>query len=171
MTKIPIHPLDEQARFLWSIALFPLEIVNIYILRSWTLSSSKQRLLAKGTCQNGDSKSVVVVGLSHNSLKSFLHWRRLNLWLTVQTGISDLDLVRVFTFLCCKHIRRLFNGCSPWVQFLRIRSWWKYIWISKNVSRYTMCVPKAWRPFFAARRHEWRPQHPFRCRTCWEKHW
>ena len=37
----------------------------------------------------------VVVGLLHNSLKSLLHWRWQNFWLTVQTGISDLELVFV----------------------------------------------------------------------------
>ena len=48
--------------------------------------------------QNEDLKSAVVVGLPHNSLKSLLHWRWLNLWLTVQTGISDLDFVLVSHF-------------------------------------------------------------------------
>ena len=43
--------------------------------------------------------------------------------------------------------------------------------LQKNVSRYTMCVPNAWRPFFAARRYEGRSQHPFRYRMCWERHW
>ena len=50
-------------------------------------------LLGQGICQNEDPKSAVVVGLPHNSLKSFLHWGRLNFWLTVQIGISDLDFV------------------------------------------------------------------------------
>ena len=36
-------------------------------------------------------KSAIVVGLPLSSLKSLLHWRWLHLWLTVQTGISDLD--------------------------------------------------------------------------------
>ena len=35
---------------------------------------------------------------THNSLKSLLHWGWLNLWLTVQTGISDLDFVQAFHF-------------------------------------------------------------------------
>ena len=48
-----------------------------------------------GNLSNGDLKSAVVVGLLHNSLKSLLHWRWQNFWLTVQTGISDLDPVFV----------------------------------------------------------------------------
>ena len=40
-----------------------------------------------------DPKSAVVVGLFHNSLTSLLHCRWLNFWLTVQTGISDPELV------------------------------------------------------------------------------
>ena len=36
--------------------------------------------------------------LHHNSLKNLLHWRWLNFWLTVQTGISDLDFVLAFHF-------------------------------------------------------------------------
>ena len=95
MTKTLIHPLNQPTPLPWSIASLPWEIVNKYIPRSWTLSSSKQRLLVKGTCQNEDQKSAVVVGLPHNSLKSLLHWRWLNLWLTVQIGISDLVWVRV----------------------------------------------------------------------------
>ena len=71
---------------------------NKYIHRSWILSSSKQTSLVWGICQSEDPKSAVVVGLPHNSLKSLLHWRWLNFWLTVQTGISDLDLVFAFHF-------------------------------------------------------------------------
>ena len=67
-----------------------------YIPLSWILSSSKRRLLVVGTCHNGNPKSAVVVGLLHNSLMSFSHKKWLNLWLTVQIGISDLDLVFVF---------------------------------------------------------------------------
>ena len=35
----------------------------------------------------------------------------------------------------------------------------------------TRCIPNAWRPFFAARRYERMPQHPFRNRMFREKHW
>ena len=38
------------------------------------------------------------VRLLHNSLKSLLHWRCQNFWLTVQIGIADLDLVFVSLF-------------------------------------------------------------------------
>ena len=45
-----------------------------------------------------------------------------------------------FTFLRCWHMKRLLNCCTPWIQFLRIRNWWRCMWICKNVSRYTMCI-------------------------------
>ena len=60
---------------------------------------------------------------------------------------------------------------TPWIQVLRIRSWRRSLWICKNVSRYTKCVPNAWRSFSAARRYEGRPQQSFWYRMWWEKHW
>ena len=57
------------------------------------------------------------------------------------------------------------------IQFLRITCWRRRIWNWKNVSRYTMCVPNAWRPFSAARRYERMPQHAFRSWMRWEGHW
>ena len=51
----------------------------------------------QGICRNEDPKSAVVVGLLHNSLKTLL-LKMTELWLTVQTGISDLDLVLAFHF-------------------------------------------------------------------------
>ena len=68
-------------------------------------------------------------------------------------------------------MERLFDRWIPLMQFLRIRCWWWRIWICKNVSRYTMCVPNAWRPFSAARRYERMSPHPFRYWMRWEWHW
>ena len=65
-----------------------------------------------------------------------------------------------FTFLHCGWMERLLDWRIPLIQFLRIRSWWRCKWICKNVSRYAMCVPNAWRPFSAARRYERLSQHP-----------
>ena len=76
-----------------------------------------------------------------------------------------------FTFLRCRRMKRLLNWRIPLIQFLRIRSWWRCMWIYKNVSRYTMCVPNAWRPLFAARRCERMPQQSFRYQMRWERHW
>ena len=76
-----------------------------------------------------------------------------------------------FTFLRCRRMKRLLNCRTPLIQFLKIRSWWRCMWICKNVSRYTMCVPNAWRPFFAARRYERMPQLSFRNRMFREWHW
>ena len=75
-----------------------------------------------------------------------------------------------FTFLRCRRMKRLLD-CTPLIQFLRIRSWWRCMWICKNFSRHTMCVPNTWRPFLAARRYERMPQHPFRFWMMWERHW
>ena len=44
---------------------------------------------------------------------------------------------------------------TPWVWLLRIRYWRRRYWICKKNSRYTMCVPNAWRSIFAAR-HSYR---------------
>ena len=52
-------------------------------------------------------------------------------------------------------VKRFFSSGTPWIQFLRIRCWRRRNWICKNVSRYTMRVPNAWRPFSAAR-HSYR---------------
>ena len=72
----------------------------------------------------------------HNSLKSLLHWRWLNLWLTVQTGISDLELVFVsilsFTLFHRGWVKRLLDRWTPLIQFLWIRYWWWRIWIIKT---------------------------------------
>ena len=76
-----------------------------------------------------------------------------------------------FTFLRWRRTKRLLNCRTPLIQFLRVRNWWRCMWICKNVSRYTMCIPNAWRPFFAARRYERMPQHPFWYRMWWERHW
>ena len=47
------------------------------------------------------------------------------------------------------------------------RSWRRCRWICKNVSRYTMCVPNAWRPFFAARGRCWSRCWTSSARTQW----
>ena len=54
-----------------------------------------------------------------------------------------------FTFLRCRRMKRLHDWRIPLIQILRIRCWWWRIWICKNVSRSTMCVPYAWRPISA----------------------
>ena len=54
------------------------------------------------------------------------------------------------TFLHCRWMERLLDRWIPSMQFLRIRGWWRRIWICTNVSRKTMCVPNAWRSFSAA---------------------
>ena len=116
MTKTSNHLLNQPTPLPWSIALLPWEIVNKYTPLSWTLSSSKQRLLALGTCQNEDPKSAVVVGLPHNSLNSLLHWRWLNLWLTVwpEMVFDSHSSPPVVSWV--------WNMKTSWIQFLQM-SW------------------------------------------------
>ena len=82
-----------------------------------------------------------------------------------------LILFLPFTFLHRGRVERLLGWRIPLMQFLGTRCWWRRIWICKNVSRYTMCVPNAWRPFSAARRYERMSQHPFKYWMRWEWHW
>ena len=63
-------------------------------LESYLPASKKLQTL--GTRQNEAPKSAIIVGLLHNSLKNLLHWRWVNLWMTIQTSISDLDFVLAF---------------------------------------------------------------------------
>ena len=63
------------------------------------------------------------------------------------------------TFLRCRHVNWFFNSFSPSrIQFLRIRSWRGSLWLCKNVSWYTGCIPNIWRPISVSLRYEWRPQ-------------
>ena len=148
-TKIWIHPLIQPSPLLWSTAQLSQEIVNNYIPQSWILSSNKQTLLVEGICRNEDLRSAVVVGLLHNSLKNLPHYGRMNFWLTVLTGISDPELV--FGFHSSHVVMCVVIFRTQWIQLLRIRCWRGRNWICKNVFKYTMRVPNAWRPIFAAR--------------------
>ena len=98
MTKISNHPLNQPSPLLWSTAWLPLEIVNKYKPRSWILSSNKQALMVWEFVEmkiwNLQSLLVCPIIL----WKISLHWRWPNFWLTVRTGISDLDLVFAFHF-------------------------------------------------------------------------
>ena len=60
---------------------------------------------------------------------------------------------------------------TPWIPFLRIRCWRRRLWICKNASRYTMCVPIAWRPLSAARHSKRTAWHPTRNWIRWENRW
>ena len=47
------------------------------------------------------------------------------------------------TLLRWRHVKRFLNSFLPTrVQFLRIRSWRGSLWICRNVSWYTVCIPK-----------------------------
>ena len=65
---------------------------------------------------------------------------------------------------------RFWYAWTPWIQFLWIRCWRRRGWICKNVSRYTMRVPNAWRPIFAARHSYRTAQHSTRNWMRWERH-
>ena len=81
-----------------------------------------------------------------------------------------LILCLSLTFFYCGWVKRLFYSGTPWIQFLRIKRWRGRNWICKDFSRYTMCVPHAWRPFSAARRNERTSQHSFRRWMRWKRH-
>ena len=67
-------------------------------------------------------------------------------------------------------VNRFWYSWAPLMQFLGIRCWWRRIWICKNVSRYTMRVPNAWRPIFAARHSYRTASHSTRNWMRWERH-
>ena len=79
-------PLHRLRRKFWTSTYLSLESYLPASKRGWF------RELVKVEIRNLQSLLVC----PQNSLKSLLHWRWLNLWLTVQTGISDLDFVLVF---------------------------------------------------------------------------
>ena len=82
-----------------------------------------------------------------------------------------LNLCLSLTLFHCGWVKRFFSSGTPWIQFLRIRCWRGRNWICKNVSRLSMHVPNAWRPFSAAR-HSYRAAHySFRNWMGWEWHW
>ena len=88
-------------------------------------------------------------------------------WLS---GLASLILILFLslTLFHCGWVKQLFCFGTPWIQFLRIRSWWRCMWIYKNVSRNAMRVPNAWRPFSAAR-HSYRTAwHSARILKVWK---
>ena len=140
--------------------------------RSWTVSSSKQTWLA-----------WEFVEMKFQNLQSLLLVFSINLWRVSSTEdnrifgwryrlASQIPILFLpFTFLHCGRIDRLLHWRLPLIQFLRIKSWWRCMWICTNVSRYTMCVPNAWRNFFAARRYERMSLHSCRYWMRWDWHW
>ena len=127
-------------------------------------------LLAWGICQNEDLKSAVVVGLLHNSLKIIPHWRRMNFWLTVLTGISDPELVfgsHSSQVVMCVLIHKRPKDLTLADKVLKKTP----LDLQKNVARYTMRVPNTWRPVVAARHSPRTAQHSARISDRWEKRW
>ena len=52
-----------------------------------------------------------------------------------------LILFGSFTFLHCRRMKLLLNCCLPWIQFFRIRSWWRCMWIcKKRFPTYHVCL-------------------------------
>ena len=69
-----------------------------------------------------------------------------------RSGLASLILNWCLILILLRMWWRVFwHIRTPWIQLLRIRCWRRRFWICKNVSRYSMCVPNAWRPIFAAR--------------------
>ena len=133
-------------------------------------------LLVWGICRNEDLKSAVVGGLPHNSLKNLPLWR-ISLtkddWIFGwRSGLASLILN------CCLAltpprlwwVNLFWKMKTPWIQLLRINCWRRRIWFCKNVSRFSMCVPNAWRPFSAARHSQRTAQHSTRNWMRCERH-
>ena len=110
--------------------------------------------------------------LHRNSLKNLPHfgWLHFFGW---RSGLASLVLgwCLVIALPCMWWVNWFRHMSTPLIQLLRIRCCRRRLWVYKNVSRHTMRVPNAWRPFFAARRYEGRPQQSFWYRMWWEKHW
>ena len=104
--------------------------------------------------------------------EEFPHWRWLNFWPTVQTGISDLELVFVSLsspLSMSESAVRYGNSMDsiPADEVLKVT----HLDLQKNVSRYTMCVPIAWWPFSAARHSYRKAWHSFKNWMRREWHW
>ena len=131
MTKTLNHPLNQPSPLFSSKSITSVGNCEQVHTSVFHLIFRQANVAGEGNCRNEDLKSAVVVGLPHNSLKSLLHWRWQNFWLTVQTGISDLDLVSL-TLFHCGWVKRLFGTGTPWIPFLRIRCWRGRNWICKK---------------------------------------
>ena len=128
------------------------------------LSSNKQTLLVKGICRNEDLKSAVVVGLHQLGMTELLadgpDW---HLWSWTCVCFSLFSTVDEWIGSSLPELHG-FNSCGWGAEE-------DATGFAKNVSRYTMCVPNAWRPIFAARhsyRTAWRSSRNW---MRWEKHW
>ena len=74
-----------------------------------------------------------------------------------RSGLASLILNWCLILILLRRwwVNRFCSSRTPWIQFLRVRCWRGRNWTCKNVSRYSMRVPNAWRPFSAAR-HSYR---------------
>ena len=170
MTKILIHPLN-QLHFFDPLHCFRRKLwTSTYLGLESYLPASKgcwRRELVKMEIRNLQTLLVcsIIFLVSSTEDDWIFGWRS-------RLASQILILFWSFTFLRCRHVNWFFNSFPPSrIQFLRIRSWWRSLWMCKNVSWYSRCISNAWRPFLAARRYERMPQHPFRYRMCREWHW
>ena len=134
-------PLHRFRRKLWTSTYLGLESYLPASKRHWC------RELVKVKVQNLQSLVCSIILFWRVSL---LHWRWLNFWLTVQTGISDIDLVLAFHFspLCM-------NGAAPLSMNSTVSiivdevQMMTHLDLQKRFPMYR--VPNTWRPFSAAR--------------------
>ena len=111
MTKISIHPLNQSTPLLWSIAWLPSEIVSKYKPRSWTKTSSKQRLLCRELVKVRNLQSLLVCStilwrISSTEDDWIFGWR---------SKLASQILVSFWssTFLRCRHVNWFFNSFPP----------------------------------------------------------
>ena len=73
-----------------------------------------------------------------------------------RSGLASQILISFWssTFLRCGWMGRFLNCCLPWIQFLRKRSWWRSLWMCKNVSWCNGCIPGIWRLLILSLKYE-----------------
>ena len=114
-------------------------------LRTSTYLSLESYLPASEGCWCRELVKVKIRNLQSLLVCSIIFWRVSSTeddWIfgwRSRLASQILILFWSFTFLRCRHMKRLLNCRTPCIQFLRIRSWRRCKWICKNVSRFSMC--------------------------------
>ena len=128
----------------------------------WTRTylSLESYLPTSKRCWRGEFVEMKIWDLQSLLVCSIITWRisltRDEWTFGWQSGLASLILNWCFIFILLRlwWVNWFWFLRTPRIQFLRIRCWRRRRWICKNVSRYTMCVPNAWRSNFPARHSE-----------------
>ena len=158
-----LHFFDPQHSFrgkLWTSTYLSLESYLPTSKRCWCMEFVKMRI------RNLQSLLVCPIILWRISLSRddwIFGWR---------SGLASLILNWCLILILPRRWWVNWFWCmrTPWIQFLRIWWWRRRGWISKNVSRFSMCVPNAWRPIFGAWHSHRTAEHSTRNWMKWERH-